>query len=166
MTIKNKRGFTLVEVVVVIAIMAVLMTLAILAINTVRRQARNTQLRNDARTIKAALEAYYGSNRRYIPWYNDKQSAYRVAAPDASDGGLLRAYISGDFPWYRPDSDVMADVCYSYVGADDEENPQAYELWVITEERAADIENTNGNSRKCDEDDIDNVPDNDNFSSN
>lgn len=63
--LKNSRGFTLVELLVVMAIIAIIVTLIIYAINAARMQSRNTQRRNIANTAKAALEAYYSTYKRY-----------------------------------------------------------------------------------------------------
>ena len=63
MTIRNysgKKGFTLVELLIVIAIIAVLATLAIVALNPVKRyrDSRNAKRWNDADAIAAAVQQY------------------------------------------------------------------------------------------------------------
>lgn len=56
---RNKKGFTLVELLAVIVIFGVLITIAVLAIKPRTRQARKNILVNDAKSyIKAAKEAY------------------------------------------------------------------------------------------------------------
>jgi len=62
---KEQKGFTLVELLVVMAIIAVLVTLIITAINIARRASRDTQRRNNANSIKAALEDNYSRNKVY-----------------------------------------------------------------------------------------------------
>lgn len=57
--IDHKRGFTLIEVVVVMAIIAVLAVLVVGAIGIAQRQVRNTQIRSDLRNMQTALEAYH-----------------------------------------------------------------------------------------------------------
>jgi len=62
---QNKKGFTLIEIMVVMTIIAVLVGLMVLAINTARRQQFNTQRRNSVTGLRAALEAYYATNMSY-----------------------------------------------------------------------------------------------------
>lgn len=56
--LKNKGGFTLVELLVVMAIIAVIAVLAIAAIVVARRGATETANRASARSLQACFEAY------------------------------------------------------------------------------------------------------------
>jgi len=53
---KTKKGFTLIELVVVMAIIAVLASLMVAAIMAARKQATNTQRVGNLKTIETALE--------------------------------------------------------------------------------------------------------------
>lgn len=73
--IKTKKGFTLVEIVVVMAIIAVLATLVVGAITVARNVAKETTHRANAKTIQTALEAKYARDKRYnnvdgTVWYD------------------------------------------------------------------------------------------------
>ena len=61
----NKKGFTLIEIVVVMAIIAVLAALVTGAIVGARKQMRDTQRISDFRNLRIALEVYYGAHLRY-----------------------------------------------------------------------------------------------------
>lgn len=61
----RKKGFTLVELVVVLAILAVLALLIIGAIVIARRVMAESIHRSNARNMATALEAYQGRNRKY-----------------------------------------------------------------------------------------------------
>lgn len=63
----NRKGFTLVELVVAMAIIALLALLIIGAIVIARRVMIETVHRENARVIHGAMEAYYGRNKRYPP---------------------------------------------------------------------------------------------------
>jgi len=57
----NKKGFTLVELVVVIAILAVLAAIAIPAVISIVNSASNTSLETEAASIDLACKTYYTS---------------------------------------------------------------------------------------------------------
>jgi prepilin-type N-terminal cleavage/methylation domain-containing protein len=63
----KKKGFTLIELVVVMAIIAVLSLLIIAAITAARRQSVNTQRTGNAKTIEIALESFAAKNQGKYP---------------------------------------------------------------------------------------------------
>ena len=60
-----KRGFTLVELLVVIAIIALLSTLSVVALNSARAKARDARRLSDIKQIRTALEMYFDSALTY-----------------------------------------------------------------------------------------------------
>jgi len=62
---KLKKGFTLVELMVVITVIAILMTIAIVSFTRIQKQARDTKRKADLRTIQTALQAYYTEFQTY-----------------------------------------------------------------------------------------------------
>lgn len=65
MKVKNRRAFTIVEIVIVIAVMAILSSIAALAYNTVREDARDATRQGNVAIIAEALEKYYEKNGEY-----------------------------------------------------------------------------------------------------
>ena len=63
--ILNKRGFTLVELLVVISIIALLSTIAIVSLGSARAKARDTARIADMKQLATALEQYYADNGGY-----------------------------------------------------------------------------------------------------
>lgn len=61
----KKKGFTLIELVVVMAIIAVLAMLVVGAIIVARNTAKETANRTNAKAIEAAMEAAYSRTRTY-----------------------------------------------------------------------------------------------------
>lgn len=85
--LRNKQGFTLIEVVVVMAIIAVLAVLVIGAITIARRTSTETANRSNAKTIQTSLEAFYAKNK----FYPDIAADTTYAAATGS-GGALSGY--------------------------------------------------------------------------
>lgn len=66
---KQRRGFTLVELLVVIGILAVLLSIVLIAINPARQfsQANNTKRASDVNAILNAIHQYAADNKGAIP---------------------------------------------------------------------------------------------------
>jgi prepilin-type N-terminal cleavage/methylation domain-containing protein len=60
---KRRRGFTLVELLVVIAIIAVLIAILLPALNMAREQARRTQCMSNVRQLTMAWLMYANDNK-------------------------------------------------------------------------------------------------------
>ena len=63
----NKRGFTLVELLIVITIIAVLSVIGITVYSGVQKNARDARRRADIDSIAKALEIYKSQNNTYTP---------------------------------------------------------------------------------------------------
>jgi prepilin-type N-terminal cleavage/methylation domain-containing protein len=66
---QNRKGFTLIEILVVIGILAVLFAIVLIAINPARQfaQANNTKRRSDVNAILNAVHQYAADNRGSLP---------------------------------------------------------------------------------------------------
>jgi prepilin-type N-terminal cleavage/methylation domain-containing protein len=65
--IRNNKGFTLIELMIVVAIISVLVGLVVVAINPVKMlgEAKDGRARSDLNQVKAALQLYHNENSRY-----------------------------------------------------------------------------------------------------
>ncbi|TXH02007.1 MAG: type II secretion system protein [Candidatus Moraniibacteriota bacterium] len=83
----NKKGFSLIELLVVVAILAILVTIALSMVTSNRDKATDAKTKSDLNRLKIAFEDYYGDHNCYPPaeWFDD-----------ASDCGsdVLKPYLN------------------------------------------------------------------------
>lgn len=63
----NKKGFTLIELIVVIAIIGLLSTIAVVALGGARTKARDARRLSDLKQLQTALELYASDENSYPP---------------------------------------------------------------------------------------------------
>jgi prepilin-type N-terminal cleavage/methylation domain-containing protein len=68
---KNRKGFTLVELLVVISILGILATIGLVAFSSAQARGRDTQRKSDLKQISTALELYYSDYQVYPASSND-----------------------------------------------------------------------------------------------
>ena len=61
----KKRGFTIIELLIVMAVIALLVGIAIPSFRAMQTQAKETRAQGDTRVLKLALEKYYISNNSF-----------------------------------------------------------------------------------------------------
>ena len=62
MNIRSKKGFTLVEIMIVVVIIALLAAMALPAFQKVRENSRKSAMKNDARQLASAAQQYFLEN--------------------------------------------------------------------------------------------------------
>ncbi len=67
MRIKSKKGFTIIEVVLVLAIAGLIFLMVFIALPTMQRSQRDTQRRNDFSQFSAAMTSYMTNNNGSLP---------------------------------------------------------------------------------------------------
>lgn len=94
--IRNQKGFTLIEVLVVIGILSVLLLITLVAINPARQfaQANNTQRNSDVNTLLNAIHQYAADNKGTLP-AGITSSNQEIASTGANICSLLvSAYVA------------------------------------------------------------------------
>ena len=114
---RNKKGFTLVEVLLVVVIIAILAAVVIVAINPARQisQANNTQRSSDVKTILDAVHEYAIDNSGTMPTGITATPTTVGSATGQIDicSDLVPTYIA-EMPFDPTDADGAYTDCTSY----------------------------------------------------
>lgn len=86
--IKNKKGFTLIEIVIVLAIAALVLAAVLLAVSGAQKSRRDTQRKNDLGRIVANIETYASNHAGTYP-------APAAGAPPATTYSGMNDPLSG-----------------------------------------------------------------------
>ena len=87
MTNKNKKGFTIIEVVLVLAIAGLIFLMVFIALPAMQRSQRNTQRANDISRFLTAVNQYQSNNSGKIPFSTDDTGNW------AYDNQFVKRYI-------------------------------------------------------------------------
>ena len=82
--IKSKKGFTIIEVVLVLAIAGLIFLMVFIALPAMQRSQRDTQRRNDYSQLSAAMTTYMTSNNGQLPGTGSLEPA-RYVNEDGTD---------------------------------------------------------------------------------
>jgi prepilin-type N-terminal cleavage/methylation domain-containing protein len=73
----NKKGFTIIEVVLVLAIAGLIFMMVFLAYPALRRSQRDTQRQNDVSRLMTAIQNYQTNNRGKVPDDDSKWNSFK-----------------------------------------------------------------------------------------
>jgi len=110
-----KKGFTLIEILVVMAIIGVLAALSLTGFGAARKNARDTTRKSDLGQYKLALEAYASNNNGLYPKNTYNGNSQSTSGIFAGTGPIITEYL----PKEINDPAPTATYSYHYYGAAD-----------------------------------------------
>jgi prepilin-type N-terminal cleavage/methylation domain-containing protein len=86
--LNEKKGFTIVETLIVLAIAALILIIVLIAVPDLQRSAQNSNLRTDAQNVAAAIQTFEGNNQGELPGsITASNGVVTVSASSASGSG-------------------------------------------------------------------------------
>ena len=116
-----KKGFTLVELLVVIAIIGILSTLSVVSLNSARAKSRDARRLSDIKQIRTALDLYYDSSSTYP--LSCSPLGTSTCACLTSVGWTSTANCTGTIFMQKVPSDPLSSGTYVYTSSG-----QSYEI--------------------------------------
>ena len=110
MTKNSKKGFTIIEVVLVLAIAGLIFLMVFIALPALQRSQRNTQRRQDVSRFVSAVTQYKSNNKNKLPWNT---------AQNGIDSNFVARYIGAAGSDQVSDPDGSAYVFSIATGTDD-----------------------------------------------
>ena len=113
----NYRGFTIIEIVLVLAVAGLIFLMIFLALPALQRSQRDTQRKNDARNLLAAIIEFQSHNKGRRP-FNDGNNAWTKLKPYWNKSNLLNDRPPGhidDFAFFNSKTEEI--VGYSTSGS-------------------------------------------------
>lgn len=119
----NKKGFTIIEVVLVLAIAGLIFMMVFIALPALQRSQRDTQRSNDVARVQTALNNYQANNRGAIPSSGEYITGHDTPEKSVTTGGTktwLYFYDNYLIVNSAGSQDVFADPDGGY-----------YSLWIV-----------------------------------
>lgn len=117
--LKNKKGFTLLELLVVISIIAMLITIGLSSFSTAQRKGRDAKRKSDIKEIQNALEQYYSvcgysyptPTGSFFVSVNCPNPAISIMPTVQTDPRVVTPYFCGPTPGASNCTSVSYTIC-------------------------------------------------------
>ena len=107
----NKKGFTIIEVVLVLAIAGLIFLMVFIALPALQRSQRNTQRKNDISRFLTAVNDYQTNNSGKTPFGTS-------ASPETDFSGFVKRYIDGNVTSSKDDGTTCGSTCPQFTDPD------------------------------------------------
>lgn len=94
-SLREHKGFTLIEIVIVLAIAALIMVIVFIAVAGASRSQRDTTRKSQANQILAAAQQYAGNNSGTMPTAVTDFASYNTPSTDPDGTTYTAAYATG-----------------------------------------------------------------------
>ncbi len=94
---KNKKGFTLIELMVVIAIIAILATVVLIALQSARNAAYDARLKSQVAQFRSLAETYFAKDQHYGNLTSDPE--YTALTTDVDVNAFLGGTSGSETLW-------------------------------------------------------------------
>lgn len=88
--LKQQKGFTIVELLIVIVVIGILATLVIVTFTGIQQKARNTKRQTDINAINSHVEAFYAQNGYYPTLAHMNDATWRASNIKGLDPAALK----------------------------------------------------------------------------
>lgn len=133
---KNKKGFTIIEVVLVLAIAGLIFLMVFIALPALQRSQRNTQREDDISRFLTAANDYQTNNNGKIPFVKEattnfvagvhKNFVSRYIDKNCKAGATAGTYTDCESEFVDPDGEIYSMVALKE-GTDDNEGTAVFE---------------------------------------
>ncbi len=113
MNMKNRKGFTLVEMLVVIAVIGIISTVALTALGPARNKAKDTRIISGLNQVRALAETLYSAGS-YAAVTVVQADIAKSATDITANGGQLAITLSADNSAYAAYSRLASNNAHYY----------------------------------------------------
>lgn len=125
---KNKKAFTLVELLVVMAIMAILTTIGLSSFGTIREKSRDSKRKENLESIAKALEMYYNDWGHYPLAETDVAHSRMMGCGNGSE------ICNWGDPWSAYKTDVSNSTLYM---PELPQDPSGFQYYYLTDSKGS-----------------------------
>ena len=121
----NKKGFTIIEVVLVLAIAGLIFLMVFIALPALQRSQRNTQRRQDMSRFVSAITTYASNNKGKLPFEGAQSNGAPTSYDDENTEWVKKYIMAGNVEEFQDPDGTYYAFTRAYTGAAAYNNNQA-----------------------------------------
>lgn len=123
--LRNQRGFTIVELLIVIVVIGILALLVVTTYGGIQAKARDSQRQSDLAAIQTQVEAFYANNNYYPTAANINDATWRTTNMKSIDAEALKDPKGTASTLSTSAASATNDSSYGYVATYDDDGDTA-----------------------------------------